>query len=221
MRAVRDVFVVVFSCASHPADAVFSAQPRRWPGGADAPRRRACRLFFVLVSVSREGRRPAGGPASCGWVGGIALKAVPLTVVLFLLSASRETALGHARDAFAGATGLSNSMSPGGISRLLQSEAIAFPRPLRRHPPANARVCTGAVRCSAVRRPQLVAAARSASPPHHRCASTPTPPRRLDYAVTLDRASGLAVRPRVAGSLPEAADLRPRATATAGCSPTG
>ena len=55
------------------------------------------------------------------------LKAVPLTAVLFVLFPRISGPLwGTPGDAAAGNTGLSNSMSPGSISRLFESTEIAF-----------------------------------------------------------------------------------------------
>jgi transglutaminase-like putative cysteine protease len=72
-------------------------------------------------------------------VGLIALKALPLTAVLFVLFPRLDNPLwGLPRDAFTQGTGLSNSMAPGGISRLLQSQAIAFRVRFEGRPPDNA-----------------------------------------------------------------------------------
>ena len=60
-------------------------------------------------------------------VGLTLLKALPLTAVLFLLFPRISGPLwGTPGDANAGNTGLSNSMSPGSISQLLESTEIAF-----------------------------------------------------------------------------------------------
>ena len=55
------------------------------------------------------------------------LQAVPLVLLLFLLFPRLPGPLwGLPQDAFSGVTGLSDSMSPGAISRLSRSDAIAF-----------------------------------------------------------------------------------------------
>ena len=55
------------------------------------------------------------------------LQAVPVMLVLFVLFPRVAGPLwGMPQDAFAGMTGLSDSMSPGAISRLTQSDAVAF-----------------------------------------------------------------------------------------------
>ena len=55
------------------------------------------------------------------------LQAVPVMLVLFVLFPRIAGPLwGMPQDAFSGTTGLSDSMSPGAISRLAQSDAVAF-----------------------------------------------------------------------------------------------
>ena len=105
-------------------------------------------LFFVLISVNLdETDLPAGRKFKM--VGLTLLKAVPLTAVLFVLFPRISGPLwGTPGDAGAGNTGLSNSMSPGTISQLLESTEIAF----RVKFDGARRVTTsftGAVRCSA------------------------------------------------------------------------
>ena len=134
MRATRDVFVVVFLCFFILLTQFLHSQAlpvALMTLGA------VLALFFVLVSVSlKADDLPAGRKLRL--VGAIALKAVPLTAVLFLLFPRLDNPLwGLPRDAFAGGSGLSNSMSPGGISRLLQSEAIAFRVRFDGTPPDN------------------------------------------------------------------------------------
>ena len=209
MRAVRDVFVVVFLCFFILLTQFLHSQAlpvALMTLGA------VLSLFFVLVSVSlKADDLPAGRKLRL--VGGIALKAVPLTVVLFLFFPRLENPLwGMPRDAFAGGTGLSNSMSPGGISRLLQSEAIAFRVRFAGTPPANARLYwRGPVFGSFD--------GRSWSPLPQRLAASPPlridadPASAVDYAVTLEPSQrDWLFALELPASLPEAADLRPRAT---------
>jgi len=94
-------------------------------------------LFFVLVSVNlTDSDLPARQKLRL--VGSIVLKAIPLTVVLFVLFPRLSTPLwGLPSDAFSGSTGLSNSMSPGTISRLLESNQIAFRVQFDRQAPAK------------------------------------------------------------------------------------
>ena len=94
-------------------------------------------LFFVLVSVNlTDGDLPAR--RKLGLVGMIVLKAIPLAATLFVLFPRLSQPLwGLPGDAFAGTTGLSNSMSPGSISRLFQSDQIAFRARFDGAPPAK------------------------------------------------------------------------------------
>ena len=55
------------------------------------------------------------------------LQAVPVMLILFVLFPRISGPLwGMPQDAYAGLTGLSNNMAPGSISRLVQSDAVAF-----------------------------------------------------------------------------------------------
>ncbi len=74
-------------------------------------------------------------------------QALPLMLVLFLFFPRIEGPIwGLPEDAWAGMTGLGDSMSPGGISKLVQSEAPAFrARFLARTPPAEQRYWRGPV----------------------------------------------------------------------------
>ncbi len=94
-------------------------------------------LFFVLVSVNlTDGDLPATHKLRL--VGVIVLKAIPLTALLFVLFPRiSEPLWGLPRDAFSGTTGLSNSMAPGSISRLLQSDQVAFRVRFDKAPPAK------------------------------------------------------------------------------------
>ena len=59
--------------------------------------------------------------------GTLLIQAVPLMVVLFLLFPRVQGPLwGLPQDAYSGTTGLSDSMSPGSLSQLTQSDAVAF-----------------------------------------------------------------------------------------------
>jgi len=123
MRATRDVFVVVFLCFFILLTQFLHSQTLPV---AVMTLGAVLALFFLLVSVSlKADDLPA--TRKLRLVSIIALKAVPLTIVLFVLFPRLNSPLwGLPRDAFSSGTGLSNSMAPGGISRLLQSEAIAF-----------------------------------------------------------------------------------------------
>lgn len=58
--------------------------------------------------------------------GTLLAQAVPLMLVLFVLFPRVGPLWGLPKDAYSGMTGLSDSMSPGAISQLIRSEAIAF-----------------------------------------------------------------------------------------------
>ena len=84
-------------------------------------------LFFVLVSVN-HGTEDAPASAKARLVGSLMLKALPLTLVLFVLFPRVQGPLWRLPGGpeAAGITGLSSSMSPGSISRLIESDEIAL-----------------------------------------------------------------------------------------------
>jgi transglutaminase-like putative cysteine protease len=134
MRATRDVFVVVFLCFFILLTQFLHSQALPV---ALLTLAAVLALFFVLVSVSLKADDLSAG-RKLRLVVGTALKAVPLMLVLFVLFPRLDTPLwGLPRDAFTTGTGLSNSMSPGGISNLLQSQAIAFRVRFDGTPPVN------------------------------------------------------------------------------------
>lgn len=78
--------------------------------------------------------------------GSLLIQAVPLMLVLFVLFPRVPPLWGLPKDAHAGMTGLSDSMSPGTISQLIQSEATAFRVKFDGAPPRpNARYWRGPV----------------------------------------------------------------------------
>jgi protein-glutamine gamma-glutamyltransferase len=123
MRARRDVFVVIFLCFFILLTQFMHSQG---PGVALMTLMAVAALFFVLVSVNLdEADLPAARKMKM--VGWSLLKAVPLTIVLFLLFPRISGPLwGMPGDGTSGGTGLSNSMSPGSIGLLLESREIAF-----------------------------------------------------------------------------------------------
>jgi transglutaminase-like putative cysteine protease len=123
MRARRDIFVVIFLS--------FFILLTQFMYGQGLPvavmtLMAVAALFFVLVSVNLdEADLPAARKLKM--VGWALLKSVPLTAVLFLLFPRISGPLwGTPSDNANGSTGLSNSMTPGSISRLLESNEIAF-----------------------------------------------------------------------------------------------
>ena len=167
-------------------------------------------LFFVLVSVSlKADDLPAGRKLRL--VGALAVKAVPLAAVLFLLFPRLDSPLwGLPRDAFSSGTGLSNSMAPGGISRLIQSQAIAFRVRFAEGPPSNELLYwRGPVFGSFDGRTWSPLAQRSGVPPP--LTVNAEPGSAIDYTVTLEPSSRdwLFVLEMPAG-VPDAPELRPR-----------
>jgi len=123
MRARRDIFVVIFLS--------FFILLTQFMHGQGLPVAvmtllAVAALFFVLVSVNLdEADLPAARKMKM--VGWALLKSIPLTAVLFLLFPRISGPLwGTPGDGANGSTGLSNSMTPGSVSRLLESNEIAF-----------------------------------------------------------------------------------------------
>ncbi len=123
MRAKRDIFVVIFLSFFILLTQFLNGQEIHVAVMALLA---VIALFFVLVSVNLdETDLPAGRKFKM--VGWTLLKAVPLTAALFLLFPRISGPLwGTPGDSASGNTGLSNSMAPGSISRLLESPEIAF-----------------------------------------------------------------------------------------------
>ena len=100
-------------------------------------------LLFALWLVTATLIRLHGGPASTTraslrYAASLCLQAIPFMLVLYLLFPRISGPLwGLPSDAHAGMTGLSDSMSPGSISRLAQSADIAFRARFSTTPPAK------------------------------------------------------------------------------------
>lgn len=134
MRARRDIFVVIFLS--------FFILLTQFLYGQEIPVAAmtllaVIALFFVLVSVNLDETDLSAG-RKVKLVGGVLLKAAPLAAVLFLLFPRISGPLwGMPGDSAQGSTGLSNSMAPGSISRLLESGEIAFRVRFEGAPPSN------------------------------------------------------------------------------------
>ncbi|MBP8195116.1 MAG: DUF3488 domain-containing transglutaminase family protein, partial [Azonexus sp.] len=100
-------------------------------------------LLFALWLVTATLIRLHGGPASTTraslrYAASLCLQAIPFMLVLYLLFPRISGPLwGLPSDAHAGMTGLSDTMSPGSISRLAQSADIAFRARFSTTPPAK------------------------------------------------------------------------------------
>ncbi len=169
-------------------------------------------LFFVLTSVNLvETDLPASRKARL--VGAIVLKAIPLTVALFVLFPRVSGPLwGLPGDATTSGTGLSNAMSPGSISRLLESNAIAFRARFEAQPPTNERLYwRGPVFGHFNGRTWTPLAQRTAEPP--RLAIRADAASAIDYAVTLEpHQRDWLFALEVPGAAPSATELAPQLT---------
>lgn len=87
----------------------------------------------TLVGLSAPQRPPSANLRSAGL---LLAHAAPAALILFLLFPRVQGPLwGLPQDAYAGMTGLSDTMSPGNLSRLAQSDAIAFRAEFEGEPP--------------------------------------------------------------------------------------
>ncbi|MEO8186569.1 MAG: DUF3488 and transglutaminase-like domain-containing protein [Burkholderiaceae bacterium] len=134
MRARRDIFVVIFLSFFILLTQFLNGQEIHVAAMALLG---VTALFFVLISVNLdETDLPAARKLKM--VGLTLLKAVPLTAVLFVLFPRISGPLwGTPGDSASGNTGLSNSMAPGTISKLLESPEIAFRVKFVGAPPSN------------------------------------------------------------------------------------
>jgi hypothetical protein len=137
MRARRDIFVVIFLS--------FFILLTQFLYSQDLPVAAitvttVIALFFVLVGVNLdEVDLPAARKLKL--VGITLAKSVPLAAALFLLFPRISGPLwGMPGDSGQSNTGLSNSMSPGTISRLLESDAVAFRVRFESRVPANSQL---------------------------------------------------------------------------------
>ncbi len=95
----------------------------------DFPRALSMLLGVLMITASlavleHEGHRPQDALKLSGR---LLLQAAPFMLILFIIFPRIQSPLwGLPTDAFSGTTGLSDSMSPGSISNLSQSDAIAF-----------------------------------------------------------------------------------------------
>lgn len=73
--------------------------------------------------------------------GSLLIQAIPVMLILFLLFPRIEGPLwGLPKDAFAGKTGIDDEMEPGSISKLIQSNEVAFRVEFKGEPPKNSQL---------------------------------------------------------------------------------
>ena len=121
MRSPRDVSVLVFLAYFLALTNFFYSQTILTAG--------LMLLTVLLVTASLVGLSASARPvkANLRTAGSLLLQASPIMLLLFFLFPRVQGPLwGLPQDAFAGITGLSDSMSPGTLSQLSQSDAIAF-----------------------------------------------------------------------------------------------
>ena len=121
MRLMRDVFVLVFLAYFLALTNFFYSQT--------IPTSLVMLATVLVITTSLVGFNAPGqnGSSSLRTASLLLLQASPLMVLLFFLFPRVPGPLwGLPQDAFAGVTGLSDTMSPGAISRLSSSDAIAF-----------------------------------------------------------------------------------------------
>jgi transglutaminase-like putative cysteine protease len=84
----------------------------------------AVTLTASLVAIQSAGKRPASAILRQGGV--LMLQALPLAALLFFVFPRLPTPIGGLIQTQAAKTGLSDTMQPGSISQLIQSDAVAF-----------------------------------------------------------------------------------------------
>src|SRR5882672_11643129 len=137
MRARRDVIIVIFLCFFILLTEYLFSQSLPVAVLTVAA---VILLFFVLVSANLvEQDLPA--TRKLRLVGLVFAKSLPLAAAMFLLFPRVSGPLwGLPGETFGNRTGLSESMSPGSISKLLESNEIAFRAEFAAEPPSNDRL---------------------------------------------------------------------------------
>jgi transglutaminase-like putative cysteine protease len=121
MRTVRDVVVVTFLCYFLALTNFFYSQSMQTAVMMFAT---ALVLTAALASVHAPSRPALDSGRTAAL---LMVQGVPVMLVLFFLFPRVQGPLwGMPADAYGGMSGLSDSMSPGNISSLIQSDAIAF-----------------------------------------------------------------------------------------------
>lgn len=130
MRTVRDVVVVTFLCYFLALTNFFYSQSMQT---ALMMFGTALVLTAALAGVHAPGRPPLESARTAAT---LMVQSIPVMLVLFFLFPRVQGPLwGMPTDAYGGMTGLSDSMTPGNISSLIQSDAIAFRAKFEGRPP--------------------------------------------------------------------------------------
>ena len=123
MRARRDLFVVIFLCFFLLLTAFLRSQSMLTAAIVLAAV--AGLLAAMMTMQFRRGEMTVGRRLRA--VGAILLQALPVAAVFFVLFPRPEQPLwGLGRDEAGARTGLSETMTPGGIAELSQSDSVAF-----------------------------------------------------------------------------------------------
>jgi transglutaminase-like putative cysteine protease len=134
-RGRRDAVVVTFLCYFLALTGFFYSQTMLTAAGALAT---VLALTTALVGVNGPQRRLRENARVAAVLLG---QAVPVMVIFFFLFPRIQGPMwGLPTDAFAGTTGLSDSMTPGNISLLSQSDAVAFRAQFQDRPPERKRL---------------------------------------------------------------------------------
>jgi protein-glutamine gamma-glutamyltransferase len=131
-REHRDVFVVIFLAYFVTLTNFFYSQ--------GIPTGLYTVLTVVVMTAALVGFNARARPMmdNIGTAGAMLIQAAPVMLLLFLLFPRVQGPLwGMPQDAFGGTTGLSETMTPGSISQLSLSDAIAFRAKFRGPRPAN------------------------------------------------------------------------------------
>ncbi len=134
-RAHRDVFVIIFLAYFVALTNFFYSQ--------GIPTGLYTVLTVVVITSALVGFNARARPMmdNLGTAGAMLVQAAPVMLLLFLLFPRVQGPLwGMPQDAFGGTTGLSDTMTPGSISQLSLSDAIAFRAKFQGGRPANAQL---------------------------------------------------------------------------------
>ncbi len=137
MAVRRDLFVVIFLCFFLLLTSFFHSQSML----AGAMTLVAVLALVTAMLTMQFGAREQAVSRRLRTASGILLQAAPIAILCFLLFPRIQGPLwGMPGDAYSGRTGLSDSMSPGLISTLVQSDEIAFRVAFDGAPPAPAQM---------------------------------------------------------------------------------